>query len=104
MALARTYLSLAGFGVGILAVWLIVRGTANESTLYQVLLAIGVLVIGGGLVTQAPKAYSSLLVAPHQFAVRATDKAGNVDATPATWSWTTRSNGIASRYANGSKP
>jgi hypothetical protein len=37
---------------------------------------------------KAPKAYSSLLVAPHQFAVRATDKAGNVDTTPATWSWT----------------
>jgi len=37
---------------------------------------------------KAPKAYSSLPVAAHQFAVRATDRAGNVDATPATWSWT----------------
>ncbi|HEX6781218.1 MAG TPA: right-handed parallel beta-helix repeat-containing protein [Solirubrobacterales bacterium] len=35
-----------------------------------------------------PKAYAGLAVGPHQFAVRATDRAGNVDATPAGWSWT----------------
>jgi len=37
---------------------------------------------------KAPKAYTSLLTGAHQFAVRATDRAGNVDPTPATWSWT----------------
>ncbi|HVD41397.1 MAG TPA: right-handed parallel beta-helix repeat-containing protein [Solirubrobacterales bacterium] len=37
---------------------------------------------------RAPKAYTGLLTGSHQFAVRATDKAGNVDTTPATWSWT----------------
>ncbi len=35
-----------------------------------------------------PRAYTSLAVMPHQFAVRAIDRAGNVDPTPATWSWT----------------
>jgi hypothetical protein len=34
-----------------------------------------------------PKSYTGLAVGAHQFAVRATDKAGNVDATPAGWSW-----------------
>jgi len=35
-----------------------------------------------------PRSYSGLALGPHQFAVRATDKAGNVDTTPAAWSWT----------------
>jgi hypothetical protein len=34
------------------------------------------------------KTYSSLRVGSHQFSVRATDRAGNLDATPATRSWT----------------
>ncbi len=36
----------------------------------------------------SPKPYSSLVVGAHQFSVRATDAAGNVDTTPATESWT----------------
>ncbi|GAA2037039.1 right-handed parallel beta-helix repeat-containing protein [Polymorphospora rubra] len=36
----------------------------------------------------SPAAYSGLAPGGHQFRVRATDAAGNVDATPATWSWT----------------
>jgi hypothetical protein len=32
--------------------------------------------------------YSSLTVGQHTFSVRATDAAGNVDETPATYSWT----------------
>jgi hypothetical protein len=36
----------------------------------------------------SPKSYSGLAVGSHTFAVRATDAAGNVDATPATQSWT----------------
>jgi hypothetical protein len=35
-----------------------------------------------------PRAYTGLAATPHQFAVRAIDRAGNVDPTPATWSWT----------------
>jgi hypothetical protein len=34
-----------------------------------------------------PKAYSALAEGPHTFAVRATDAAGNVDATPASHAW-----------------
>jgi hypothetical protein len=34
-----------------------------------------------------PRAYTALAVSPHQFSVKATDKSGNVDATPAVWSW-----------------
>ncbi len=36
----------------------------------------------------SPKSYSGLIVGAHQFSARATDSAGNVDATPATHSWT----------------
>ena len=36
----------------------------------------------------SPRAYSDLADGTHTFAVRATDAAGNVDATPATASWT----------------
>ena len=36
----------------------------------------------------SPASYSALSVAPHTFAVRAKDAAGNVDATPATFTWT----------------
>jgi hypothetical protein len=35
-----------------------------------------------------PRVYTSLATGSHQFAVRARDSAGNVDATPAAWSWT----------------
>jgi hypothetical protein len=35
-----------------------------------------------------PKSYSGLAVGSHQFSVRATDTAGNVDPTPAGYSWT----------------
>ena len=36
----------------------------------------------------SPQSYSGLAVADHTFSVRATDAAGNVDASPATRSWT----------------
>ncbi len=36
----------------------------------------------------SPKAYSGLAIGPHTFEVRATDAAGNVDSTPASYSWT----------------
>ncbi|MFL5893567.1 MAG: Ig-like domain-containing protein, partial [Thermoleophilaceae bacterium] len=36
----------------------------------------------------SPKAYSGLLPGVHTFQVQAVDAAGNVDATPATWTWT----------------
>jgi hypothetical protein len=36
----------------------------------------------------SPKAYSGLVVGSHTFSARATDPAGNVDATPATQTWT----------------
>jgi hypothetical protein len=39
----------------------------------------------------SPKAYSGLAVGSHTFAARATDAAGNTDATPATQSWTVKS-------------
>lgn len=36
----------------------------------------------------SPKSYSSLTNGPHTFQVRATDAAGNVEATPASYTWT----------------
>ena len=36
---------------------------------------------------KAPRAYTGLALGSHSFAVRAVDSAGNVDPTPATWSW-----------------
>lgn len=36
----------------------------------------------------SPKSYSSLAAGTHTFSVRATDQAGNVDGTPATYAWT----------------
>jgi len=36
---------------------------------------------------KSPRTFAELALGPHTFAVRATDRAGNVDATPATWSW-----------------
>jgi hypothetical protein len=39
-------------------------------------------------VCSTPKAYTGLANGSHSFSVRAVDPAGNVDATPATYSWT----------------
>ena len=36
----------------------------------------------------SPKSYSGLSLDAHAFAVRATDGAGNTDASPASWNWT----------------
>jgi hypothetical protein len=36
----------------------------------------------------SPKSYSGLSTGSHAFSVRATDAAGNTDASPATWTWT----------------
>jgi hypothetical protein len=36
----------------------------------------------------SPRTYTILTPGPHTFAVRAVDRAGNVDASPATWTWT----------------
>jgi hypothetical protein len=36
----------------------------------------------------APKSYSALGAGSHTFSVRATDTAGNTDASPASWTWT----------------
>ena len=36
----------------------------------------------------SPKSYSSLSQGSHTFSVRATDAAGNIDATPASYTWT----------------
>ena len=43
---------------------------------------------GGWAACNPPKSYSSLGLGSHTFSVRATDLAGNTDATPATRSWT----------------
>ena len=39
----------------------------------------------------SPRSYAALKPGSHQFSVRATDAAGNLDSTPATWSWTVTS-------------
>ena len=36
----------------------------------------------------SPQDYAALSVGPHAFSVRAVDAAGNVDVSPAAWSWT----------------
>ncbi|MGA9522471.1 MAG: Ig-like domain-containing protein, partial [Myxococcaceae bacterium] len=36
----------------------------------------------------SPASYSGLAEGPHSFSVRATDDVGNVDPTPANWTWT----------------
>jgi hypothetical protein len=38
----------------------------------------------------SPTTYAGLALGPHSFHVRATDTAGHVDATAASWSWTVR--------------
>jgi hypothetical protein len=43
---------------------------------------------GGYTSCTSPKGYSGLSVGTHTFSVRATDAAGNVDASPATQTWT----------------
>jgi hypothetical protein len=43
---------------------------------------------GGFASCTSPKSYSSLSDGSHTFRVRATDAAGNTDATPATYTWT----------------
>ena len=51
----------------------------------------------------SPKSYTGLSVGSHTFAVAAIDAAGNVDPSPATWSWTVEGSGPAPRVekANG---
>ena len=46
----------------------------------------------------SPKSYSSMPPGPHQFDVRATDAAGNVDATPAERDWSVSSGGLVAAY------
>jgi hypothetical protein len=41
----------------------------------------------------SPKEYSSLTIGPHAFAVKATDAAGNSDASPSSRTWTVRALG-----------
>jgi hypothetical protein len=51
-----------------------------------------------------PKAYSSLAEGPHQFSVRAIDAAKNVDATPATDSWTVAEEEVVTPPADTTPP
>jgi hypothetical protein len=46
---------------------------------------------GAYAVCTSPKAYTGLTAASHTFSVRATDAAGNTDASPATKTWTVQS-------------
>src|SRR5439155_2970915 len=50
----------------------------------------------------SPQSYSGLSAQQHTFAVRAKDQAGNVDATPATRTWTIAYTITASAGSNGS--
>src|SRR5215468_2668870 len=43
---------------------------------------------GAWAACSSPRSYTALLIGPHQFDVRATDPSGNVDATPASQTWT----------------
>ena len=43
---------------------------------------------GASVGCTSPKAYSNLAAGSHTFSVFATDAAGNVDQTPASWTWT----------------
>ena len=43
---------------------------------------------GAWIPSASPKVYSGLAEGSHTFQVRATDQAGNVDPTPATFTWT----------------
>ena len=47
----------------------------------------------------SPKVYTGLSYATHTFRVRATDAAGNVDATAATWTWRIRRSTAAAAKA-----
>jgi hypothetical protein len=48
-----------------------------------------------------PQAYASLGLGPHAFAVKATDAAGNTDATPASRTWTVESGNCTQTLAPG---
>ncbi len=52
----------------------------------------------------SPKSYSGLSVAAHTFTVRATDKAGNVDLSPATRSWTVEAEPVTPPPADTTPP
>lgn len=49
----------------------------------------------------SPRAYSGLAVGPHSFAVRAIDGEGNIDATPANFTWTIAAAPVAANVSCG---
>src|SRR5205807_487478 len=53
----------------------------------------------GSTACTSPVGYSGLAVGAHSFSVRARDLAGNVDSTPATWSWSVVTGGGNPRSA-----
>jgi hypothetical protein len=59
---------------------------------------------GGYAACSSPKLYSGLPAGTHTFRVRAKDGDGNVDASPASWSWTITAAGSVIWSASGDAP